>query len=474
MTKPGILRKAKIVATIGPASCKPEKLRGLLKAGMDVARLNFSHGDHSEHAQVIRDLRRLASAHQCPLAVIADLPGPKIRTGRLQDNKPVLLRPGQKLVLTSRDIVGDAARVNITYRHLARDVRPGNRIMLADGSIELRVLARKGQEVICRVVNGGELGEQKGVNLPGANLKISSLTPQDKKHLEFALTHKVDYIAQSFVRSANDVRGLKRLIQRAGYDTPVVAKIEKPEALDDLDAILKVADGVMVARGDLGVEMNLELVPNAQRDIIAQANQERIPVITATQMLESMIENRWPTRAEVSDVSAAIAQGTGAVMLSGETAKGRYPREAVEMMSKVILATEASIPLLRHRQEAGNIAETVVDSVAVAADKFHMRVIVVFTESGYTAQLMSKARPRPPIVAFSPRPEVCSRLALLWGVLPRLTKRVRYVDEFIPEAERRLRQEKLVKKGDVVAIVAGTPLHTQGTTNLIEFHAIGT
>ncbi len=472
MIKGRILRKAKIVATIGPASSKPEKLLALLRAGMDVARLNFSHGEHSEHAQVIRDLRHLAAAHQCPLALIADLPGPKIRTGRLLDNKPVLLRPGQKIVLTGRDIVGDDKRVSITYRHLARDVRSGNRIMLADGSIELRVLARKGQEVACAVVHGGVLGEKKGVNLPGADLRISSPTQQDKKHLQFALENRVDYIAQSFVRSADDVRRLKRLIQRAGYDTPVVAKIEKPEALEDLDAILKVADGIMVARGDLGVEMDLERVPNAQREIIARANQERIPVITATQMLESMIENRWPTRAEVSDVSAAIAQGTGAVMLSGETAVGQYPSEAVEMMGKVIGATEASMAVRRHRQEARSVAETVADTVAVAADKFHIKAIVIFTESGYTARLVSKARPRPPIVAFSPRPEACSRMALLWGVLPRPTKRVRYVDEFIPEAERRLREEKLVKKGDVVAVVAGTPLHTEGTTNLIKFHTI--
>ena len=468
-----ILRKAKIVATIGPASSTPGKLRALLRAGMDAARLNLSHGEHSEHAQVVRDLRRLATAHQRPLALIADLPGPKIRTGHLLDNRPVLLRPGQRIVLTGRDIVGDDKRVSISYRHLARDVRPGSRIMLVDGSIELRVVARKGQDVVCAVVHGGELGEKKGVNLPGADLSIASLTEQDKEHLRFALKNRVDYIAQSFVRSANDVRRLKRLIQRAGYDTPVVAKIEKPEALDDLEAILKVADGIMVARGDLGVEMDLERVPHAQRDIIARTNQARIPVITATQMLESMIENRWPTRAEVSDVSAAIAQGSGAVMLSGETAVGRYPSEAVEMMAKVIGATEASVAVRRHRQEARSVAETVADTVADAADKFHMRAIVVFTESGYTARLVSKARPRPPIVAFSPRPEVCSRLALLWGVLPRPTKRVRYVEEFIPEAERRLRREKLVKKGDVVAVVAGTPLHTQGTTNLIEFHTIG-
>ena len=472
MMRRKIFRKAKIVATIGPASREPQMLEALLRAGMDVARINFSHGEHSKHAQIIRDLRHLATLHQCSVAIIADLPGPKIRTGRLQDKKPVLLRPRQKLVLTGRDIVGNSERVSVNYRHLARDVRSGNRIMLADGSIELRVLAKTGQEVTCRVINGGELGEQKGVNLPGAELRIPGLTPQDKKHLEFALKNQVDYIAQSFVRSANDVLKLKRLIQRAGYNTPVLAKIEKPEALKDLDAILNVADGVMVARGDLGVEMNLEQVPSAQRDIIARANQERIPVITATQMLESMVKNRWPTRAEVSDVSSAIAQGTGAVMLSGETAVGHYPREAVEMMSKIVLATEASVPSLRHRQQARNVAETVADSVAVAADRLHMKAIVVFTESGYSARLVSKARPTPPIMAFSPQPEVCRRLALLWGVLPRPTKRLQYVDEFIPVAERRLREEKLVKRGDVVAIVSGTPLHTEGTTNSIKFHTI--
>ena len=473
MIRGRILRKARIVATIGPASSKPTTLRALLKAGMDAARLNLSHGRHSEHARVIRELRRLARVHQHPLAVIADLPGPKIRTGLLHDGKPVQLRRGQKLVLTGRQIVGTAKRISINYRHLVRDVRPGSRIMLADGSIELRALANQGQEMICRLVNGGELSETKGVNLPGADLKVSSPTPQDRKHLEFALKNGVDYIAQSFVRSAKDVQRLKRLIQRAGSDTPVVAKIEKPEALDDLDAILKVADGIMVARGDLGVEMKLERVPNAQRDIIAQANQARIPVITATQMLESMVENRWPTRAEVSDVSSAIAQGSGAVMLSGETAKGDHPREAVEMMSRIVLATEGSIPVPRHRQKARSVAVAVADSVAEAADEFEMKAIVVFTESGYTARLVSKTRPGPPIIAYSPRPEVCSRLALLWGVLPRLATPVRSVDQLIPEVERRLRAEKLVKNGDVVAVVAGTPLHTQGRTNLIQIHTIG-
>lgn len=467
-----ILRRSKIVATIGPASRTPRTLLVLMKAGMDAARLNFSHGTYSEHAQVVSDLRRLGARHQRFVAIIADLPGPKIRTGRLHDKKPVQLRRGRKIVLTGLAIVGNTERISITYPRLAHDVRPGHRIMLDDGSIELRVLAVKGQEVTCSVVSGGELGERKGVNLPGVELKISGLTAKDRKHLEFALDHQVDYIAQSFVRSADDVRKLKRLIRQAGHSTPVLAKIEKPEALNDLDAILKIADGVIVARGDLGVEMNLEQVPNAQRDIIAKANRERIPVIIATQMLESMIENRWPTRAEVSDISSAVAQGAGSLMLSGETAIGNYPREAVEMMGKVVRTTEASISPHRHRQEARNVAETVADTVAAAADTLDMKAIAVFTETGYSARLVSKARPTPPILAFSPQPEVCRRLALLWGVFPRQTRRVKYVDELVPEAEKGLRQEKLVKRGDVTAIVAGTPLHTKGTTNLIRFHTI--
>ncbi|MFQ5926142.1 MAG: pyruvate kinase [Terriglobia bacterium] len=470
-----MLRKAKIVATIGPASREPLQLLALLEAGMDVARLNFSHGEHGQHAQVIRDLRRLATLRKRPLAIIGDLPGPKIRTGRLVNGQPVELRTGQRLVLTGQAVVGNHRRIGITYRRLAQDVRPGNRILLADGLIELRVIEIRGREVLCRVINGGTLGERKGVNLPGAKLRIPPLTPQDKKHLHFALQHGVDFIAQSFVRSAEDVRGLKRLIRRAGYDTPVIAKIEKPEALEELDKIMEVADGVMVARGDLGVEMRPEQVPAAQKKIIALANQRRIPVITATQMLESMTQNPRPTRAEASDVANAIFDGTDAVMLSGETAVGRYPRQATEMMVRIITEAESVAPrLLRPRGErAATVAETIAETVAVAADQLQMTAIVVFTESGYSARLVSKARPTPPIIAFSPSQAVRRRLALFWGVLPRRIKRVRDVDSLTREGERRLREEKMVKKSDIVAFVAGTPLHTKGTTNMLKFHTIG-
>src|SRR3990167_1485471 len=538
------MRKPKIVATIGPASREPLMLLALLEAGMDVTRLNFSHGEHSEHAQVIRDLRRLTTLQKRSIAILADLPGPKIRTGKLENGQPITLRTGQQLTLTGRDIVGNRERLSISYPRLAGDVQPGDRILLSDGLIELRVLSKRGEEVVCRVLNGGELGERKGVNLPGVKLSISSLTPRDKKHLKFALEHGVNYIAQSFVRSPDDVRELKRLVRRAGYTTPVLAKIEKPEALEHLEEILDVADGVMVARGDLGVEMSPEKVPVAQKRIITLANERRLPVITATQMLESMIQNPRPTRAEASDVANAIFDGTDAVMLSGESASGRpprpvarghvasstknknsiasffflmirrpprstlfpyttlfrssdvanaifdgadavmlsgesasgrYPREAVAMMAKIVIEAETVAPRLpsRRSERSPSMAETVAETVAHASAQLGLKAIAVFTESGSSARLVSKARPAPPIVAFSPSQETRRRLALLWGVLPRRIKRIRDVDTLTREAERRLRQEKLVEKCDLIGIVAGTPLGKKGTTNLVKFHAVG-
>jgi pyruvate kinase len=468
------MRRAKIVATIGPASREPLMLLALLEAGMDAARLNFSHGEHSEHAQVIRDLRRLTTLRERSVAILADLPGPKIRTGKLEGGKPIVLETGQRITLTGEQVVGNRQRVSINYPHLAEDVQPGNRILLSDGLIELTVMERKGKNVICRVQNGGELGERKGVNLPGAKLRISSLTARDKEHVKFCLKQGVNYFAQSFVRAADDVRQLKQLIRRLGHDTPVVAKIEKPEALAQLDEILEAADGVMVARGDLGVEMNPEQVPVAQKRIIALANERRKPVITATQMLESMIQNPRPTRAEASDVANAIFDGTDAVMLSGESASGRYPREAVAMMARIIEQAETAAPR-PHRRRGGkpDVAETIAESVAVAADQLRLKAIAVFTESGSTARLVSKARPATPIVAFCPNRDVRRRLALLWGVLPRRIERLRLVDELFSEAARRLRQEKLVNKGDTIAVVAGTPLGTRGTTNMLKFHVVG-
>jgi pyruvate kinase len=468
-------RHSKIVCTIGPASRSPRMIDDLLRAGMDVARLNFSHGTHEEHAKNISVLRAAAVKHQKPIAILADLQGPKIRTGPLAGGGPVLLRAGQQFVITTQKILGDSTRVNTTFTPLPREVHRGDRILLSDGLIELRVVQVRDRQVICEVVNGGALGEHKGINLPGVKLRVPAMTPKDRADLIFALKHGADYIAVSFVRRPEDVALAKRLIRRAGKDTPVIAKLEKPEAIENLDAILRAADGVMVARGDLGVEMNPERVPVVQKAIIARAREFRRPVITATQMLESMTENPRPTRAEASDVANAIFDGSDAVMLSAETASGKYPVEAVNMMARIIEEAEASIREFPRpaMQEQLKVAETVAELVCHASRELHMKLIAVFTHSGFTARLVSRYRPLVPIVAFSPEAETRRRMALIWGVFPRNIQDVQKVDGLAPVAEKRLLQERLVRQGDVIGIVAGTPMGIRGTTNFMKFHVIG-
>ncbi len=468
-------RKAKIVCTIGPASSSPEMIDDLLRLGMDVARLNFSHGTHAQHAKVVEAIRKASGRYEKSVAVLADLSGPKIRTGLLEDGKPVLLRTGQRFTITTANREGDAEGVSTTYRRLPREVRKGDRILLADGLIELRVSGVRGDDVQCTVINGGELGEHKGINLPGVKLQVSSLLPKDRRDLAFALGMGANYIALSFVRSAKDVRAAKAAIARAGKDTPVIAKLEKPEAIENLEEILDVSDGVMVARGDLGVEMSPEKVPVVQKRIIARAREHRIPVITATQMLESMTQNPRPTRAEASDVANAILDGTDAVMLSAETATGKFPRETVSMMDRIIREAESmGQEWPQHRaQESLSVAETVSAAVSHAATELNMKVIAVFTESGSTARLISRYRPGPPIIAFSPLQDTRRRLSLLWGVVPRTIQYVRDIDSLAALAERRLLEEKLVSIGDIVGIVAGTPLGTKGTTNFMKLHVVG-
>jgi pyruvate kinase len=468
-------RHSKIVCTIGPASSSPRIIERLMRAGMDVARLNFSHGKHEDHARSIGTLRAAAIEHEKPIALIADLQGPKIRTGPLAGGTPVTLRAGQRFVITTARVPGDANCVSTTFRPLPREVHRGNRILLSDGLIELRVEKVRGQEVICEVVNGGALGQHKGINLPGIQLRVPALTSKDRKDLAFALTQDVNYIAVSFVRHPEDVVLAKNLSRRAGKDTPVIAKLEKPEAIENLDAILRVADGVMVARGDLGVEMNPERVPVVQKMIITRAREARRPVITATQMLESMTQNPRPTRAEASDVANAIFDGSDAVMLSAETASGKYPVEAVAMMARIIEEAEGSItefprPSL---QEKLKVAETVAELVCHASRELHMKLIAVFTHSGFTARLVSRYRPLVPIVAFSPEAETRRRMALFWGVMARAIVDVHKVDGLAEIAEQRLLEEGLVRKGDVIGIVAGTPMGVRGTTNFMKFHVIG-
>jgi len=450
-------------------------IRKLLRAGMDVARLNFSHGTHEEHAQSISLLREAAMELKKPIAILADLQGPKIRTGALAGGGSVLLRTGQKFVITTAQVLGDSTRVNTTFHPMPREVKRGDRILLSDGLIELRVESTNHTEVICQVVNGGLLGEHKGINLPGVQLHVPAMTDKDRADLRFALSRGADYIAVSFVRRAEDVAIAKSLVKRARKDTPVIAKLEKPEAIENLDEILRISDGVMVARGDLGVEMNPERVPVVQKNIIARARECRRPVITATQMLESMTENPRPTRAEASDVANAIFDGSDAVMLSAETATGKYPVETVGMMARIIEAAEASIhefprPVGTERLK---VAETVAELVCHASRELHMKLIAVFTHSGFTARLVSRYRPLVPIVAFSPEAATRRRMALLWGVTPRSIVDIKKIDGLASIAEKRLLEERLVKRGDVIGIVAGMPMGIRGTTNFMKFHVIG-
>jgi pyruvate kinase len=447
----------------------------LLHAGMDVARLNFSHGTPEEKARLINFVRRASARYSKPIAILADLQGPKIRTGALEQGKPVHLHFGQRFVISTKKLTGTDQGVSTTFLALPESVRKGDRILLNDGEISLRVVSTRGHEVVSQVENGGELGENKGINLPGVKLKIPSLTPKDRRDLAFSLQMGANYVAQSFVRTAADVRAAKAAIARDGKDTPIIAKLEKPEALDNLEEILAVADGVMVARGDLGVEMNLEKVPVAQKRIISAARDALVPVITATQMLDSMQKNPRPTRAEASDVANAIFDGSDALMLSGETAAGSYPLESVVMMDRIIREAEASVTSLPRPARSNDllISEAIAEAICYAAEELNLKAIAVFTESGSSAGLVSKYRPRAPIVAFSPMQEARRRLSLLWGVLPRTIKRVHDIDQLAKVAEARLTEEHLVKRGDIVGIIAGTPLGTTGSTNLMRLIRIG-
>ena len=470
-------RRAKIIATIGPASNSEVILRDLLRLGMDVARLNFSHGTHEEHARNIERIRRAARKEGRTVCILQDLQGPKIRTGRLKGHEPVLLKTGSEVTITSRDVPGTSSLISTTFTSLAGEVSPGARILLSDGLIELRVRGVRGADVECEVVNGGMLAEHQGINLPGVALTIPALTDKDRRDLEFGIEHKVDMVAISFVRSASDVREVKQLILNQHSDVPVIAKLEKPQALEQLEEIFEAADGVMVARGDLGVEMLPEQVPVIQKHVIRRAGEWRKPVIIATQMLESMIENPRPTRAEASDVANAIFDGTDAVMLSGETAGGQYPRETVAMMSRIVVEAEHSMvlnsePRRRRNHHQLSVAEAICESIARAADDLPMGAIAVFTETGNTARMISKYRPSVSIYAFSHNGPVCNRMNLLWGVHPVQRREVaRSTEDMVTTAERELLHRGGLKAGDVLGVVAGTQM-ASGSTNFMRLQTV--
>jgi pyruvate kinase len=473
---PQAKRKAKIVCTLGPASSAAATIRDLSRSGMDVARLNFSHGTLEEKARLIATIREVAASENKSICILQDLQGPKIRTGRLKYRTPVALKTGSRIIITPRDIPGTSQVISTTFKTLAREVQPGARILLSDGLIELRVRSLQGDDVECEVINGGILGEHKGINLPGTIVTVPSLTEKDEKDLEFGLAHDVDMVAVSFIRTAADVQAVRERIHKLRGDVWVIAKLEKPQAIEHLEEILEISDGVMVARGDLGVEMPPEKVPIIQKHVIRRAAAWRKPVITATQMLESMIENPRPTRAEASDVANAIFDGTDAVMLSAETASGKYPREAVRMMAKIVGETEAQLAVeAPHRRRSNgklSISETICESVAHAAQELDMRAISVYTETGTTARLISKYRPKTDIFAFSYVPAVCNRVNLLWGVTPIICDHTPATDDMVRGAERLLWQRGVVHNGDVIGIVAGTRT-ASGSTNFLRLHVVG-
>lgn len=468
----------KIIATLGPACATEEIIAGLIGAGMDLARLNMSHGDHNTHAMMLNAVRKASAMFNRHVGVLMDLQGPRIRVGDLQEGQ-IELAEGALCTITSEKIVGTPERFSTTYDRFAQDVNPGDRILLDDGLIELRVKQKIGCLVNCEVVHGGVLLEHKGMNLPGVKVSAPALSDKDCADLTFGLEHNVDFVALSFVRSAQDVEHLREAIRKAGKDTPIVSKLEKPEAIAHLDEVIAASDAIMVARGDLAVETSPEEVPLLQKEIIARCSCARKPVIIATQMLDSMRENLTPTRAEASDVANAILDGADAVMLSGETAVGRYPLESVHMMRRIAAAAERALFQRHHLsvewtgERELSLAEAISASAAEAAEKIGARVLVAFTQSGSTARLASKCRPSVPILAATPLPETARRCSLYWGVVPILVGPANSIDEQIDLIDRQLRDKGLLRLGDKVVITAGTPIAQRGSTNMMKLHVVG-
>lgn len=470
-------RRTKIVCTIGPASNSPEMLEALMKAGMDVARLNFSHGTKESHGKVVEQLRTIGSSLGLAIAILQDLPGPKTRTVGPHGG-PVELEDGARFVLTTREVPGSAAEVSVTLQSLPQDVRPGDAILLDDGRIELRVLKAVGQDVETVVITGGTLSSSKGINVPGVTLSVSSLTERDIELLRFGLEVGVDIVALSFVRSVADVNTARQIINETDKRPLLIAKLEKHEALDNLDEIIEAVDGLMVARGDLGVEIPIEEVPVAQKRVIAAANRVGKPVITATQMLESMVSNPRPTRAEVTDVANAIYDGTDAVMLSGETAAGQYPVQAVRMMDRIARTVEPILPYARMLLEKeSSLEQQTFDAISFAAvhtaHQLDAAAIVAFTATGATARRVAKYRPRVPIVAITSDQATWTRLALSWGVTPYLVPEQASIEEMTEEARLAALGSGLAKPGDRIVIVAGVPVGASGRTNLVRVERLG-
>jgi len=468
-----LIHHTKIVATIGPASDSPEVLRKLLLAGMNVARLNFSHGKYEDHAERIQRLRSASAELDLPLMLLQDLQGPKIRVGDLPESG-ILLNPGESLTLVPiEEDQGKPNTVGIDYPYVAEEAEPGTQVLLDDGLLELRVEKVEGKAVQCQVIKGGVLKSHKGVNFPTLNLRLPSMTDKDKRDLDFGIEQGVDLISLSFVRKPEDIQLLKTLLKEKGADIPVLAKLEKPQAIANLEAIVDECDAIMVARGDLGVEMRPEQVPLIQKQIIQLCNQKGIPVITATQMLDSMIHNPRPTRAEASDVANAVMDGTDAVMLSGESAVGDYPVESVQMLARIATTVEPSIQFVNYPPNRSGDADAISEALHAIDETIDLQCIVTLTETGYTAKMASEERLKAPIVAYTPDPKTYRRLSLNWGVRPVLSHFPQTtLEEVLPHIEADLIQRDFVAKGDKVLIIGGVPMGESGGTNFLKIHTI--
>lgn len=466
--------RTKIVCTLGPACDAPGVLRDMVRAGMDVARINFSHGDPPSHARRIADVRRIAQEEGRTVAVLCDLQGPKLRVGDIAGGA-VELRPGSAVTLTTRAVPGDSHQVNLPHPALVAEVQPGQRLLLDDGVLELRVESKTETDLVCHIVVGGRLGSHKGVSAPGASLSLSSLTAKDRADALFAIDQQADYLALSFVRRVADVQELRALVASRGARIPIVAKIEKAEALAVFDDILAATDAVMVARGDLGVETPAEQVPIHQKRILRACNQAGKPAITATQMLQSMMDNPRPTRAEASDIANAVLDGTDAVMLSGETATGRYPVEAVKVMESVATIAEQSMECeewLRRMGAAASPFEAIARATVEIADELHASAIITSTVSGHTARMVARYRPCMPVLAVTPDPAVFRQLALVWGVVPLQIPVYASTDEMIAYTTHAATEAGLVRPGDRVVITAGIPASGEGRTNMLKVHVL--
>ena len=468
-------RKTKIVCTIGPASESPQIIEALILAGMNVARLNFSHGTREDHLRKIVAIRHIAERLKQPVAILQDLAGPKIRIGKMKEGG-VELRRGEKFLLTNREIVGNEKEVSVSYSSLPSEVKTGDQILLADGTIELQVLRSNGQDIQCEVVVGGILTSHKGINLPTGTILAKVFTEKDHEDLLFGLRNGIDLIGLSYVKEASDIEDVKRFLKKESTAIPVIAKIERKEALEKIDEILMISDGIMVARGDLGVETPIEKIPTVQKMLIRKANTLGKPVITATQMLRSMVDHTQPTRAEVTDVVNAIYDGTDAVMLSEETASGRFPVEALRMMDKIARAAEEEFPfdqfLKRGFDETTDLPQAISNAASFLAEQVRTVAIITPTESGSTARWVSRLRPRQPILALSRHLLTVRNLNLCWGVHPFLVPEWKDTDDMLERSKRIPKELGIASAGDRIVIIAGVPISIPGTTNLIKVEIV--